>query len=148
MLAKRLKSLHILVVLLLVFLTIQYEFGMSVNLSNPPSLPPIQFSLGILLSTLYQIGSVALIHTFLGTFLVLTAMVGMILSLFIKIRSVQVFSVLDLITMVLAEVNGILYVLSGLQNDNYSHGMATMFILTFGFAFLELYFLKPQQALK
>ena len=60
-----------------------------------------------------------------------------------KIRSVQIFGGLGFLAMALAEINGVIFVLSGFQNDNYSHGMATMFILTFGFYFLELYFLKP-----
>ena len=71
------------------------------------------------------------------------SLVTLILALASKIRSVQVFGVLGFLSMALAATSGVLFVLSGFQNDNYSHGMATNFILTFGFYFLELYFLKP-----
>jgi hypothetical protein len=42
----------------------------------------------------------------------------------------------------------VLFVLSGFQDNNYSHGMASNFILTFAFYFLELYLLKPIQSSK
>ena len=40
MAAKRLKGLRIMVMALLALLGLQYEFGMAVNIANPPSLPP------------------------------------------------------------------------------------------------------------
>ncbi len=38
---------------------------------------------------------------------------------------------------------GLSFVLSGFQNDGSSHNMATNFLLSFAFYFLELYVLKP-----
>ena len=35
--------------------------------------------------------------------------------------------------------------MSGFQRDGYSHGMASGFILSFGFCFLELYSMKPDR---
>ncbi len=35
-----LKPLRILVIVILALLAIQYEFGMAVNIANPPSIPP------------------------------------------------------------------------------------------------------------
>jgi ABC-type sugar transport system permease subunit len=79
----------------------------------------------------------------LGTVLTIISLIGLGMALASKIRSVQIFGVLGFLSMALAEITGVLFVLSGFQNDNYSHGMATNFILTFGFYFLELYFMKP-----
>ena len=137
------KPLRIVVVTILVFLVIQFEFGMAINLSGPPSIPPFDFSFTNLLGALNQAGFVAVMHAILGTILTIISIVGMIMALASKVRSVQVFGVLGFLSMVLAATSGLLFTLSGFQEDHYSHGMATNFILTFGFYFLELYVLKP-----
>jgi hypothetical protein len=136
------------VVTLLVFLVFQYEFGMAINLLNPPSVSPIPFSFSGVLSTLDLMGSIAVVHTVLGTVLTILALVTLVMALRSKIRSVQVFGMLGFLSMALAATSGLLFVLSGYQNDHYSHGMATNFILTFGFYFLELYSLKPAPNIK
>jgi len=41
MAAKRLQSLRIMVIVILALLGLQYEFGMAVNIANPPSLAPL-----------------------------------------------------------------------------------------------------------
>ena len=84
-----------------------------------------------------------MVHAILGTVLTIISLINLLMALASKIRSVQVFGALGFLSMALAEICGVLFVLSGFQNDNYSHGMATNFLLTFGFYFLELYFLKP-----
>lgn len=142
MVAAQLKRLRVLVITLLVLLVIQFEFGMAVNLSDLPSISPFNFSLPIVLSTLNQMGFVAMVHAVLGTVLTILSLISMVMALKSRIRSVQVFGMLGFLTMFLAATMGLFFVLSGFQSDNYSHGMATNFILTFGFYFLELYFLK------
>jgi hypothetical protein len=139
----RIKVLQVAVITVLVLLTIQYEFGMAANLSNLPSLSPFGFSFSKLVSALNQAGFVTVIHAALGTVLTILALITLVLALVSKIRSVKVFGALAFLSMALAETCGVLFVLSGFQNNNYSHGMATNFILTFGFYFIELYFLKP-----
>ena len=141
--ANLLKWLRGAVVTLLVLLVIQFEFGMAVNLSDLPSISPFGFSLPGVLSVLNQIGFVALFHAVLGTALTIFALITLVLALASKIRSVQILGVLGFVSMVLAAAMGLYFVLSGLQNDGYSHGMATNFILTFVFYFLEMYLLKP-----
>jgi len=42
--ANPLKALRISVIALLVLLFVQYEFGMAVNIANPPSLPAFSIS--------------------------------------------------------------------------------------------------------
>ena len=143
MAANPLKSLRIAVIALLVFLAIQFEFGMAVNLANPPSIPPFPFSFSTVISALNQVGFIAIIHAALGIILTILSLVSLVMALESKIRSVQIFGELGFLSMVLAAIMGLFFVLSGFQNENYSHGMATNFLLTFGFNFLELYFLKP-----
>ena len=139
----QIKWLRVAVISLLLLLVIQFEFGMAVNLSNLPSIPSFGFSFSSVTSALNQAGFVAFIHAVLGTVLTIFSLIVLVMALDSRTKSLQIFGGLGFLTMALAETNGLLFVLSGFQNDNYSHGMATMFILTFGFYFLELYFLKP-----
>ena len=140
---KNLRVLRIMVIVLLALLGLQYEFGMAVNIANPPSLPPIGFSLNALSGALQQAGVVAVIHASLGVWLVIFSVINLIFCLRSGLRSVQVFGSLAFLATLLAAITGLLFSLSGFQNDGDSHGMATNFLLSFTFYFLELYFLKP-----
>ena len=144
------KSLRLMVVIALILLTIQYELGMDISLSpNLPELAPFGFSLMKISDALHLAGPVALAHAVLGSLLALMSILTLILSLRSKIRSVQIFGSLGFLTMLVAMTGGILFTLSGFQEDHYSLAMASNFILTFIFNFLELYFLKPDsKALK
>ena len=144
------KSLRLMVVIALILLTIQYELGMDISLSpNLPELAPFGFSLTKISDALHLAGPVALAHAVLGSLLALMSILTLILSLRSKIRSVQIFGSLGFLTMLVAMTGGILFTLSGFQEDHYSLAMASNFILTFIFNFLELYFLKPDsKALK
>jgi hypothetical protein len=75
--------------------------------------------------------------------LVSLSLVSLILSLRSGVGSVQIFGSLAFLTVLLAAIMGQLFVQAGFQNDNYTHGMASNFILSLVFYFLELYFLKP-----
>lgn len=141
--AQRFKGLRTVVIVLLIALVFQFEAGVTVTLSNPPSLPPFLFSLSAVLGALGQAGTVAVVHATLGTLLTLTALLNLVMALSSRVRSVQITGSLGFLSMALAATSGLLFTLSGFQNDHYSHGMATNFVLTFGLHFLELYFLKP-----
>jgi hypothetical protein len=143
MATNRLKGLRVMVIVMLVLLGLQYEFGMAVNLANPPSLAPIGFSLNGVSNALNQVGAVAVIHASLGSILVIFALINLMLSLRSGLRSVQVFGSLAFLSILLAGLTGLLYTLSGFQNNGDTHGMASNFLLSFTFYFLELYFLKP-----
>ena len=140
---KRQLVLRVMVIVILVLLALQFEFGMAVNISNPPSLPPFSLSLNAVSDALHQVGAVAVVHASLGVWLVIFSVVSLIFSLRSGLRSLQVFGSLAFLATLLAAVTGLLFVLSGFQNDGDSHGMATNFLLSFTFYFLELYFLKP-----
>ncbi len=140
---KRFKGLRTWVIVMLAFLVLQYEFGIAFNLTNLPSLSPFGFSLVQFNNALNRVGPVAQTHAGWGVIVGVLAIVLMILSLRSGIRSVQVFGSLGFVGVLVAGIMGQFFVMSGYQNDNYSHGMATFFILTFIFYFLELYFLKP-----
>jgi hypothetical protein len=143
MLTKRLATLRVIVIVMLALLGLQYEFGMAVNLSTQPSLAPFGLSLNAVTNALSQIGAVAVLHAGLGSGLIVFALINLILSLRSGLRSLQVFGSLAFLTILLAALTGLLFTLSGFQNDGFSHGMATNFLLSFTFYFLELYFLKP-----
>ncbi|HUI88664.1 MAG TPA: hypothetical protein VLX61_08035 [Anaerolineales bacterium] len=139
----RLKALRILVVAILVLLAVQYEFGMAVNMANPPSLSPFSFSIPQISDALHHAGEIAWIHAILGAWLVILSIPSLILSLRSGLRSAQVLGVLSFLTVVFAAGGGLFFVLSGFQDDQASHTMATNFLLSFAFFFLELYAIKP-----
>jgi len=141
---KRFRGLRLLVMIILALLVVQYEFDMAVNISDPPHLTPFSFSDMVKFNdALNQVGVPAQVHAGLGTLLVIIALVNLVLALRSKVRSVQIVGSLAFITVLLAAFLGEAFVTSGFQNDGYSHGMASNFILSFIFYFLELYFLKP-----
>ena len=140
---KRSAILRITVIVLLALLGLQYEFGMAVNIANPPSLSPFGLSLNAVSNALHQAGVVAVIHASLGVWLVIFSVIALIFSLRSGLRSLQVFGSLAFLATLLAAATGLLFTLSGFQNDGDSHGMATNFLLSFTLYFLELYFLKP-----
>ena len=142
---KRYLVARISVMVILALLALQFELGMAVNVSKQPSLPPFGFSLGAFSDALNQVGGVAVVHASLGVWLVIFTLAGLIFALRSGVRSVQVFGSLAFLVTCLAATTGLLYVLSGFQNDGISEGMATNFLLSFTFNFLELYFLKPVQ---
>ncbi len=143
-----LKPLRILVIVILVLLAIQYEFGMAVNIANPPSIPPFSFSITAFRSALDQVGTVALLHAGLGGWLVIFSVINLILALGTKIRSVQIFGVLSFLALILAAHGGLRFALSGFQDDHASHEMATNFLLSFALFFIELYLIKPDSKSK
>ena len=90
--SKQFKSLQIMVIITLILLTIQYELGMTINLSpNLPELAPFGFSLMKISDVLHLAGPAALAHAVLGSLLTLMSILTLILSLRSKIRSVQIF---------------------------------------------------------
>ncbi len=141
--SKKPLATRIIVMVILTLLAFQFELGMAVNVAKQPKLPPFGFSLGGVSDALNQIGAVAMIHASMGTLLVIISVVSIIFALRSGVRSVQVFGSLAFVAICLATTTGLLYTLSGFQNDGLSEGMATNFLLSFTFNFLELYFLKP-----
>ncbi len=138
------RSLRVMVVVILVLLTIQYELGMDVNFSpNLPELAPFGFSLAKISDALHQAGVIALTHAGLGSLLILLSILTAILAVGSKVRRVQIFGLLGFLSITFAATGGVLFTLSGFQQDNYSLMMASNFLLAFIFYFLELYFLKP-----
>ncbi len=139
------KSLKAVTIVILVLLAVQYELGMEVNFADPSPITPFAFSLPGVSEALRGAGLAALLHAGLGGFLSLLSLVSLVLSLKSRLRSLQVFGVLGSLGILLAAAGGLLFVLSGFQDNRLSHAMADDFILAFVFYFLELYFLKPPQ---
>ena len=131
--------LRVLSIIFLILLAVQFEFGIAVNLS--PSLQevsPIAGSVPALWTALAKVGADALVHALLGTALSVAGLVGLILSILSRRGTVVVVGVLSFLCLALAEINGILFTLSGFKNDGYSHGMATGFLLAFSLYFVQV----------
>ena len=142
MFTSRIKVLQITARVVLVLLVVQYELGIAVIMSDPPAIPPVGFSVSNILYALNTVGRVSVPHAVLGGLLIFASVINLILSLGSKIRSVQIVGTIGFVNIITAAGGGLVFVLSGFQNDNASHAMATNFILAFTFYFLELYFLK------
>jgi Ni,Fe-hydrogenase I cytochrome b subunit len=112
-------------------------------ISDPPSISPFNFSVETFRWAPGQVAGVATLHALLGGLLVVLSIVNLVMALRSSIRSVQVFGFLSLLSIVVAAGGGFFFVISVFQNDNASHAMATNFILSFAFLFLELYNLEP-----
>ncbi len=140
---RHLRLLRFMLVLMLVFLFVQYEFGIATIIANPASVPPFGFSIAAVQSALEQVGAVAVLHAGAGGALVIVSVITLILALRTGIRRVQIFGVLSFLAIVLAAGGGLSFVLSGFQDDNASHTMATNFMLAFTFSFIELYYTRP-----
>ncbi len=145
--SNQLKLLRMMIVGTLALLAIQYELGMAINLGPElPKLAPFGFSLAKISAALHLAGSVALAHAGLGSSLAILSVLTLVLSWRSARRTVQIFGSLGFLSVALAATGGILFTLSGFQEDQYSLMMASNFLLAFTFYFLELYFLKPDPA--
>jgi len=134
-----LRPLRVFSIVLLILLAFQFELGMAVNLS--PSLqevPPPAGSVPALWTALTKVGADALVHALLGTALSVAGLVGLVLAIMSRGGMVTVIGVLSFLFLVLAETSGMLFTLSGFRNDDYSHGMATGFLLAFSLYFVQV----------
>ncbi len=145
MVSTRLKTLRVFVIVMLVLLALQFEFGMVVNISNPQAIPPFAFSLPAVSDALHGVGAAAVLHAAFGGLLLLFSLLILVLSLFSRLRGVQVFGALGFLAIAFAVNGGLMFVLFGFQQDSSSHAMATMFLTSFAIYFLVLYVLKPAQ---
>jgi hypothetical protein len=130
-------------VVMIVSLFLQYELGIATIIANPASIPPFSFSINVFSHALEQVGGVAVLHAALGGWLMIISILNLILALRTKVRKVQVFAILGFLSIMIAAGGGLFFVLSGFQNDNASHAMATNFILSFVFSFIEIYYARP-----
>jgi hypothetical protein len=139
----QLKPLRIVTVIMIVSLFLQYELGIATIMANPISTSPFIFSITAFRSALEQVGGVALFHAGFGGWLLIISVINLVLALRTKIRKVQIFGVLSFLSIIFAAGGGLIFVLSGFQNDHASHDMATNFLLSFAFSFIELYCARP-----
>ncbi len=141
--ANQLKVVRTFDMVLLAMLVVQYLFGMSVNISNPPSLPAFRVvDSGALTAALKAAGGVAPEHAVLGFCIWVIALVNVVLSLRTGIRRVQVLGCLAFLAVTLAGIGGTVFITSGFNNDTGTKVMAGNFLFSYSFAFSELYFLK------
>ncbi len=124
--------LRVIVIVFLIVLAFQFELGMAINLTpNLPDLPAFGFSIARILQALQQIGTIGPLHAGVGVLLLLLALANLVLALISRARGVIIFGILGTLSTILEMMSGILFTLSGFQNDGYSHGMATNFLLCF-----------------
>ena len=140
---KRFRGLRIMVIIMLAFLVLQYEFGMAFTLSDPPELTPFGFSGTQFNEALNRVGPVAQTHAGFGILVGIMGIVILVASLRSKSRGARIVGPLAFLAVLVAGITGQLFVQSGYQNDGFSHGMATFFIVSFILYFVELYLLKP-----
>jgi hypothetical protein len=136
------RRLRLLIVLTLVFLTVQGWFGDTTNLFATTTPVTVTASLGGLLTAIINTGPILIIHAFNGILILALAVIVLAFSLKSKPRSVQVPSILGLVMVVSAIIGGILFVLSGFTNNGVSAEMGGSFIGAYAFYFIELYYAR------
>ncbi len=141
--SKTVKTLRVFLIVILVLLGLQFELGMAVNIANPTAIAPFPYSSAAFSDALRGAGILTEVHADFGALLALFSLVVMIYSLLSRVRGAQIFGTLAFLSTLAAGDGGLLFVLSGFHSDNSSHQMATNFLLTFAFYFIELYVLKP-----
>jgi heme A synthase len=139
----RSSKLQILVVLTLVILSIQGWTGDFVNLFSAFPVGAVNSSFIGLFQALEEAGQLPFYHALEGILLVAFSLAILILSLRTKIRNAKIASIIAFGAVVSATIGGILFVLSGFQDNGNSMQMAGSFIGAYAFYFLELYFTKP-----
>ena len=132
-----------LIVVTLILLTIQGWFGDSVNIFLIPTTPPtVDQSFNGILQAIEDIGSLLIIHAFIGLAILALSIIVLGLSLKNKPRNVQVPAILGLAMVVSAIIGGVLFVLSGFSAGGNSAQMGGSFIGAYAFYFIELYYAK------
>ena len=135
------RKLRIVIVVTLVFLTVEGWFGDTVNLfTAPASSATLDASAGF--QAVLSANATLIIHAFLGLGLLGLALVILTFSLKAKPRNVRVPAILGLVMIVSALIGGILFVLSGFSNNGVSAQMGGSFIGAYAFYFIELYYAK------
>src|SRR5512144_1194053 len=134
--AKRFRGLRIMVIIMLAMLVLQYEFGVAFSLSDPPALTPFGFSSFTQFNVaLNKVGPVAQTHAGFGILVGVMGIVILVVSLRTGLRGARIAGPLAFLAVLVAGIMGQLFVQSGYQDDNFTHGMATFFIVS-----LILYF--------
>ena len=136
------KHLRIVAIVMIVVLFVQYEFGIATIMANPASIPPFSFSIATVTNALTQVGIIALIHAGLGSLLFILSILNLILAWRTNDRMARIFGAFGFLSMLFAAGGGLYFVLSGFQNDNASHAMATNFLLAYTWYFLELFYAR------
>lgn len=131
--SNRVKTLRIAVIVILVLLALQYELGISVIMADAANIPPFAFSVQAVSEALRGVGPVALVHASMGGLLLLLSLITMALSLLSRVRGAQIWGTLAFLSILSAAYGGLAFVLSGFQNDNSSHNMASDRLLSFTF---------------
>ena len=135
----RVRFLRVVVIVILALLALQFELGMGVNLSpDLKEVPPLAGSVPAIWGALQTVGGAAIMHTLLGSLLVLVTIAALVLSIASRSRSITVIGILCFVTTTLAAFTGVLFTLSGFKDDGLSHGMATNFLLSFALHFVQV----------
>jgi len=143
----QLSKLQLLTVVTLVILSIQGWTGDFVNLFSVFPMGAVDSSFSGLIRALEEAGQLPVYHAIEGVLLVAFSLVILILSFQTKIKNAKIASIIAFGAVVSATIGGILFVLSGFQDNGNSMQMAGSFIGAYAFYFLELYFTKSNRAL-
>ena len=130
-------------VVILVLLTVQGLTGDTINLFAVFPSGTVGFSDTGFLQAVFNVGPTMVYHTMEGFLLVYLSIAVLVLSLrWYKTLSVRLSATLGLVSLVSAGIGGLLFVISGFQNNVNSAQMGGSFIGAYAFYFLLLYYTK------
>ncbi len=126
-----------LVMLEILILTIQFMLGMYVNLFV--TIPQMSFGYGMMTLMLAAGASLIMLHMFLGMVIGIVSVMILILSLMAGLSRIAYLSVISLVFIVIAGVNGLVFLFGGQNNVN-SFAMAVSFLVVLLTQFFILYY--------
>ena len=74
------RSLRNMVIIILVMLLFQYELGITVIMSNPPSISPFNFSVEAFRGALDQAGGLIYLHALMGEMLLAVSIANLVMA--------------------------------------------------------------------
>jgi hypothetical protein len=129
-------------------LTLEGLTGDTVNLFVAFPTGGVGDSFGGLVSALSSAGDLAVYHSLEGAAIVILSLVIVGFSFKSKAGSLRIVSILAAAAVVSAMVGGIMFVLSGFQDNSSSAQMGGSFIGAYALYFVELYFTKQSPTIE
>ena len=134
--------LKIAIVAILIVLSMQGWSGDAANLFAVFPSGPAAHSLNGFVQAISSAGVFEIYHAAEGFLLLILSIVVLALSMRSRPNSVRICAILGLLAVASAAAGGILFVLSGFQDNGNSAQMGGSFIAAYAFYFIELYYAK------
>ena len=137
------ENLNRIIIILLILMIIEGFIGNYMNLFSTFPSGKVDGTITGLINAINSVGIVLIIHTLDGILILLLGIVIVVSVFYLsESRNAKITSILGLILLIYAFLTGVLFVLSGFQDNSFSIGMGTGFIFAYTLYFMVLYYCK------